>query len=105
HSIHPGQLLLDGLRDSLFDVESVSSAIARDDLHDRRNNFRVCGDRQIRNGDGSENDDDEADDYCEHRAIDEESSHDHCPPTGFGSTVVPGIAFCTPSTMTRSPGF
>ena len=131
--VEPGELLLDRRGDRLGYILRGRAGIGRAHLHGRRGDLGIARHRQTAQREQPQEDDDDGDHRRQHRTADEEVAdllillhgsvaHDRSPAsaavesaslvesvaalsaTGTGCTTLPGIAFWTPSTTTRSPG-
>jgi hypothetical protein len=71
HVLDAVHLLLDRQRDGVDDRLSIGAGIARGDLHGRRRDRRVLGDRQVEDRHGPDDDREQRDDVGEDRPLDE----------------------------------
>ena len=108
HRLDAVDLLLDGRRDRLLHRHRRGARVGRRDADRGRGQERVLLDAERGQDERPEQHDQDRDDDGDDRPPDEELGHGYAPAfaadlvTGF--TCIPGRTFCTPSTITRSPG-
>src|SRR5690606_5402942 len=96
-------LLLDYLGHGVLQSLRGCPRIRCTDTDLRRRDAGILRDWQAEYGDSAGEHDHQGDHPCKDRAVNEEARHYACSasmPVAFS----PGRTFCTPSTMTRSPG-
>jgi hypothetical protein len=90
HALDAIHLLLDGQRDGVDNGAGACAGIARGDLHRRRDDIGILGDRQHKHGDGADHDHQDGEHVRQNGPVDEKiGDHGRCylPPA-----VVAGVA-------------
>ena len=109
HLLDAVDLLLDRRGDGRLDRDGIRAGVGGLDLDDRRDDVRVLRDRQAADHDDAADHGDDRDHDRDDRAVDEEAGHRLVPGLFRRSpistfTSIPLRTFCSPSTITRSPG-